>query len=43
MNLHSRARTCPEIRALLVRRIEVEGWTSGTASEPFTWQTPRWE
>ncbi len=27
MNLHRRARTCPESRALLVRRVLEEGWT----------------
>ena len=33
MNLHSRARTCPESRALLVRRIERDGWPLTTAAE----------
>lgn len=33
MNLHSRARTCPESRALLVRRIEREGWPLTMAAE----------
>jgi len=32
MNLHSRARTCPESRALLVRRTQVEGWSYGAAA-----------
>jgi len=32
MNLHSRARTCPESRALLVRRIEAEHWTVTAAA-----------
>ena len=33
MNLHSRARTCPESRALLVRRVEREGWPLTMAAE----------
>jgi transposase InsO family protein len=32
MNLHSRARTCPESRALLVQRIEKEHWTVTAAA-----------
>lgn len=33
MNLHSRARTCPESRALLVCRVEREGWPLTIAAE----------
>jgi transposase InsO family protein len=33
MNLHSRARTCPESRGLLVRRVEREGWPLTMAAE----------
>ena len=33
MNLHSRARTCPESRALLVRRVELERWTVTATAE----------
>ena len=33
MNLHSRARTCPESRALLVRRVEQDGWPLAMAAE----------
>jgi transposase InsO family protein len=32
MNLHSRARTCPESRALLVQRIEKDHWTVAQAA-----------
>jgi transposase InsO family protein len=33
MNLHSRARTCPASRALLVRRVERQRWTIAAAAE----------
>lgn len=33
MNLHSRARTCPESRGLLVHRVEREGWPLAMAAE----------
>ena len=33
MNLHSRARTCPASRALLVRRVERQHWTIAAAAE----------
>ena len=33
MNLHSRARTCPESRALLVSRVDREGWSLSVAAE----------
>jgi len=33
MNLHTRARTCPESRALLAHRIEAEHWTVTAAAE----------
>ena len=32
MNVHSRARTCPASRALLVRRIRQEGWVPSVAA-----------
>ena len=32
MDLHSRARTCPASRALLVQRVTVEGWTPAAAA-----------
>ncbi len=32
MNLHSKARTCPESRALLVRRVSSEAWSADQAS-----------
>ena len=33
MNIHSSARSCPESRALLVRRVRQEGWSAGLATE----------
>jgi transposase InsO family protein len=33
MKLHANARTCPNSRRLLVKRIEEEGWSLGTAAE----------
>ena len=35
MNVHSRAKTTPRSRALLVKRIEVEGWSRQQAAEAF--------
>ncbi len=32
MNLHSKARTCPESRALLVKRVRSEAWSADQAS-----------
>jgi transposase InsO family protein len=33
MRLHGNARTCPHSRSLIVRRVEVEGWTLAQAAE----------
>jgi transposase InsO family protein len=33
MKLHGNARTCPHSRLLMVRRVELEGWTLGQAAE----------
>ena len=33
MRLHGNARTCPHSRAVIVRRVEVEGWTLAQAAE----------
>ena len=33
MKLHANARTCPNSRRLLVRRIEEQGWSLTTAAE----------
>ena len=33
MNVHRRAKTCPESRALLVRRVLLEGWTRQETAE----------
>jgi transposase len=33
MKLHGNARTCPHSRRLVVRRVEVEGWTLAQAAE----------
>lgn len=35
MNLHSRAKTTPQSRELLVRRVEAEGWSRRKAAEAF--------
>ena len=33
MNVHRRAKTCPESRGLLVRRVLLEGWTRQETAE----------
>ena len=33
MKLHGNARTCPHSRLLMVRRVELEGWTLAQAAE----------
>jgi transposase InsO family protein len=33
MDIHKNARSCPASRALLVRRVELEGWSVGAAAE----------
>ncbi len=35
MNLHSRAKTTPESRELLIRRVQAEGWSRRAAAEAF--------
>jgi transposase InsO family protein len=35
MNVHSRAKTTPESRALIVRRVQAEGWSRREAAEAF--------
>jgi len=35
MNLHSRAKTTPESRELLIRRVQAEGWSRRKAAEAF--------
>jgi transposase len=35
MNVHSRAKTTPRSRELLVRRVEAEGWSRQQAAEAF--------
>ena len=35
MNVHSRAKTTPESRELLIRRVQAEGWSRRQAAEAF--------
>jgi len=35
MNLHSRAKTTPESRALIIHRVQAEGWSRRKAAEAF--------
>jgi transposase InsO family protein len=35
MNMHSRAKTTPESRELLIRRVQAEGWSRREAAEAF--------
>lgn len=41
MRIHASARTCPNSRRLLVRRIEEEGWSLMAAAEAARWQLQR--